>query len=50
MVQTLSANPPTISIPAMAARRAPIGTIGDIPDASHITVGISPTKSTPPST
>jgi hypothetical protein len=50
MVQILSASPPTISNPVMEALSAPICTIGGIPDASHITVGISPTKSTPPST
>ena len=45
----LSDKPPIISIPVIVALKAPICTIGGIPDASHITVGSSTTKSTAPS-
>lgn len=44
----LSVIPPTISNPVIEARSAPMCTIGGIPEASHIIVGISATKSSPP--
>ena len=49
MVQTLNVSPPITSSPVMEALKAPICTIGGRPDASHITVGISPTNNIPPS-
>ena len=45
----LSDKPPTISTPVITAFKAPMCTIGGIPDASHITAGISTTKSNAPS-
>jgi hypothetical protein len=50
IVQILIANPPSIIRTATDALKTPTCAIAGLPDANHITAGISSTNSNPPNT